>query len=172
MNHRSQVSSTINMLFLLLFLLPYTSTLVLSKPIIQGLNSLSLHTSSNNIKSKAQSPEICSAGERTLVVDAEKRLQTLQWNIGSIEAVSTPVQCETTMSMEYSPQWQYAVTEINWHSYASLLAGSSATTGLSYGFGLLTPVLPVCRTDALVCRNALISLYGKLTFIRSHSIGS
>jgi len=139
---------------LFLFLLPHISALVLSKPIIQGINSLSLHTSLSNIRSTAQSPEICSAGERTLVVDAEKRLQTLQWNIGSIEAVSTPVQCETTMSMDYNPQWQYTVTEINWHSYASLLTGSLATTGLSYGFGPLTPVLPVCHTYALVRRSA------------------
>lgn len=133
------------MLFFLLLL--HVSSPVLSKPITQGKQSLNLHTSLSNIRSKTQNPQICSEGERTLVVDAERRTQTLQWNIGTIEAVATPVQCETTMSMDYSPQWQYAVTEINWHTlHASLLSGSSATTGLSYGFGPLTSVLPVCHT--------------------------
>lgn len=47
------------------------------------------------------------------------------------------------MSTEYNPQWQYAVTEINWHAYANLVQGASATTGLSYGFGQAGTVLPV-----------------------------
>lgn len=130
-----------------LVILPLISTFAFGKPIVHGIQSLALHASLGDIRSKAQSPSICLDGERTLIVDAEKRLQTLLWNIGSIEAVQTPVLCETTMSMDYNPQWQYAVTQIKWHSYANLLAGSSANAGLSYGFsefGPVAPVLPVC----------------------------
>lgn len=87
-----RTTTTIKMLYFIL--LPYFSTLVLSKPITQTSQSLSLRTSLGDIKSQAQSPQVCSQGERSLVVDAEKRSQTLQWNIGMIEAVSTPIQCE------------------------------------------------------------------------------
>ncbi|KAE9985513.1 hypothetical protein EG328_003355 [Venturia inaequalis] len=125
------------MLFFLLF-----STLVISKPITQSSQSLSLRTSLGEVSSQAQSPEACAQGVRTLVIDAARRTQSLQWNIGSIEAASTPVQCETTTSTDYNPQWQYAVTEINWHAYANVPQGSSATTGVSFGFGQGGSLLP------------------------------
>ncbi|QDS73919.1 hypothetical protein FKW77_007645 [Venturia effusa] len=127
---------------LLLFLLSHLASTALSKPITLKLESLPSHTSLGDIRSKAQSPQVCSKGERTLVVDAERRTQTLQWNIGAIDAISTPIQCETTLSTEYNPQWQYAVTKINWHAYAKFPQGSGATAGLSYGFGQGSTNLP------------------------------
>lgn len=87
-----RTTATIKMFYLIL--LPYFSTLVLAKPITQSSQSSSLRTSLGDIRSQAQSPQVCSQGDRSLVVDAEKRSQTLQWNIGSIEAIATPIQCE------------------------------------------------------------------------------
>jgi len=128
------------MLILSIFLLFLSQSL--SKPIADIAKLPTFPGSFENIRLNAQKPDICQSGDRNVVVDSVKRRQILEWNIGSINATQTPVACETTMGMDYDVQWQYAVIEVHWKGYASLMLGTQALAGLSYGFGPTAP-LPV-----------------------------
>jgi len=123
---------------LILYTLISLFTLVVSNSILQNISTPTFNSSSS-LRFASQSPDICQNGDRKVLLDAEKKFQTLQWEIGSITAEKAPQSCQTTMSMDYSAQWQYAITAVNWKGYVGLQAGSMALMGLTYGFGTQNP---------------------------------
>jgi hypothetical protein len=127
---------------ILLFLLCYYATGVVSQSFLQSVRRASFSTASNSSLSGSETvhgdfapPTICQqGGARNVVVDALTRSQTLQWDIGSVTSSQAPVSCRTSMSMDYEPTWQYAVTKIDWKTQATLPAASQAILAISWGF--------------------------------------
>jgi hypothetical protein len=76
--------------------------------------------------------DACDKGTRNVVQNGEMLLQTLEWQIGSLSTMEMPQSCRTTMSMEYSDRWQYAVIAVQWMGAVKLQALVQATVQLRY----------------------------------------
>jgi hypothetical protein len=78
---------------------------------------------------------ICeNGGTKNVVIDSTSQTQTLQWGIGLVSSWQSPATCRSSMSMDYDPSWQYAVTKVDWKTQVSLPTRSQAILSLAWAF--------------------------------------